>query len=202
MTIANNNNLVNPRDLISAYHKSLIHALEIYTSQSLEQIDPNEIIGPSNLDFVGNRRSVHVSRDEQNTCLKSSETYAELKALDDPYTDNYSFTPTITKTRLQETSHTFMHDYFELSRNNAIKEIKRVEEECLRLYDSEKATNSNKIMNNEIMSEDELEELRAQLFGKKFCFLINTEFGLYNEFRLLTVVADFYLSQNEIDIIR
>jgi hypothetical protein len=87
-------------------------------------------------------------------------------------------------------------DFVHESRMRAIEELKKAEQETLRYYETIKADASMK-RNQDLSDKEMAEKWRSQIFAKKFCFLIELD----HPTKLLTLVADYYLNQNQIDLI-
>ena len=87
-------------------------------------------------------------------------------------------------------------DYLNQNRMKTIDDLKKAQEETLEYY----KINSDRFK-SELTNEKNIEELKIQLFAKKFYFQVNfkqSEKKLW-PFKVFTFVTDFYLSQYYID---
>ena len=89
-------------------------------------------------------------------------------------------------------------DYLNQIRVRTIKELRSAKEESLLNYSGQ--FNYSK----EINYNEKIEELKSQLFSKKFCFQVRLTNKDYKPliFKLITFVTDFYMSPIDINILK
>lgn len=89
-------------------------------------------------------------------------------------------------------------DYLNQVRVRTIKELRLAKEESL-LYYAGRFNYSKEINYNE-----KIEELKSQLFAKKFCFQVRLTNKDYKPliFKTITFVTDFYMSSTDINILK
>lgn len=194
------NKFTNARIHIADYYASLRNELDIYTEELLEKFKDD--------DKIEYDEAEKEEEDEEDTLTatsrvnedKKEEQNFEVESFNDPYSEKFVYDDLEARV-IEVGKSTKVKDYVNMVRSNAIKELKKVEEENLRYYNS----NSSRIkfdrdkMNT---SPECLEELRAQLFATKFSFLVLVEeFENKSVFKLFTFIVDFYLNDNDIGIL-
>lgn len=88
-------------------------------------------------------------------------------------------------------------DYLNAVRRKVINDVNAVRNENLKYFESIRSEFERDISK---LSNDEIEALRARLFANKFSFVVKFEVSK-GVSKLLVFFVDFYLSQNEIEIL-
>ena len=166
-----------PKLLIVDYYDDLIRDIDIYTEEQLAKYSQDDLLPI-----------------ESNPEYPSS---VEIEGLKDPYKIEYKNESEINVTP----GWTKIIDYLNLVRSKAIEEINKAKEENLERYELNKSKYKYDRNN---MSDENLEEMKRELFKEKFCFLIRFEKfeSESTKFELVTVVTDFYLDHNERHLIK
>ena len=170
---SSNNQFHSPKMLIVDYYDDLIRDIDIYTEELLQKYSQDDLLT--------------IAKPEK---LDFCDEFVFFK---NPYRIEYENDLKINVTQ----GSTKIHEYLNLVRSKAIEEINKAKEENLQRYEI------NKLRNKIDGTEEKLEEMRRELFEKKFCFLLRIDYDyIFNEennnlFKLHTIVTDFYLDQYE-----
>lgn len=166
-----------PKQVIIDYYDDLIYKLDIYAEEYLKKIANNE-------SFDDKNELLDKKLDQSDEETMNSDLYYQPieKQFEDPYSDKYALDEP-----LKFNKACMVKDFVHIERVRAIEVIKEIQKERL---EEMKSTTSKP------------SSVEEALFGKKFGFLV--EIDDYNEqvknmkFRLLTVIVDFYLEQDDI----
>lgn len=88
--------------------------------------------------------------------------------------------------------------YLELLWSKAIEELKKAEEETLESYEINRHLYK---YDRESLTDEKVAEMRRNLFGEKFCFMIkiNQNENIFNE---LLIITDFYLDDIDLRLLK
>lgn len=178
----------NPRLLIFDYYDSHIHDIDIYTEKHIEKHSEDDLLSNVNLKIRINNDKINDARNEIEN-LK----FFEIDSIVDPYRGVYKFD--LNQPIKVTSGSTKIRDYLNLVRSKSIEEIKKVREENLERYETNKQKyNYNR---NIEMTSEKVEEIRRELFKKGFCFLLKFKniFGenVSTPYEFVTIITDFYL---------
>ena len=194
-----------PSLLIDDYYHSLISEIDIYTDETIKEYRKEGLPIITTVKYRPDK-----SFDKKQT--NENEKFG-FEALNNPYkSKKYRINPT----KIPEIRKVYeAKKYMNKIREKAIEEIRKVRDENL---EYNKANKERLKLDKENLTEEKLEELKSQLFAKKYCFLVNKRpiYERYQEgmqinryferysplFNLHTVITDFYLRQSDIDYIR
>jgi hypothetical protein len=163
-----------PKIIIIDYYDDLISRLDIYAEETLENVKENEYV------------NVKVFENEEQNKEAIDNRYNSVKEqFKDPYSDEYTFDDAI-----ESRKGVLLKDFVHLERMKAINEIKKIQKDRLEELKLSK------------MRPTSVEE--ALFGGNKFCFLINIEKcikGKKTNFKMMTIIVDFYLDKANIELV-
>ena len=173
-----------PSLLIADYYDSLISQLDIYTEERIKE-----------------HKEKALSQIDSNNSDEESSNETRVEKF-----ENRSLKYKIDRSEFAiVTEVTQVEDYLNEVRQKAIDEIRKVKDENLDHYNG----NKDKF---KLFSDDNLEELKSNLFANRFCFLVNIKtIGIKcwettvrngSLFKLHIVITDFYLNESDIESIR
>ena len=89
-------------------------------------------------------------------------------------------------------------DYLNQVRMRTIEELRKEQNEALEYYKL-----NSLVFQNQLKDETKIEELKSQLFGKKFYFQVLYKPSYRDNwiFNLFTICVDFYMSPDDIDLL-
>ena len=93
-------------------------------------------------------------------------------------------------------------DYLNHVRNSTIEELKTVQKDSIDYFNS--ISFQFKQKHDQLTGEKNLDEIKSEIFGKKFIFQVRFEPKQEDDewiFNLYTVVSDFYMSTSDINIL-
>jgi hypothetical protein len=159
-----------PKQIIIDYYDDLINQLDIYAEESLEKISNTDESIDDNIPPI----SIWFKIERDPDLYKSIE-----KRFDDPYHIRFKHSLPI-----KCAQNVLLKDFVHSERIKAINVIKEIQKE--RLEEVKLAA----------VKPTTREEA---LFGKKFAFLLKID-NTSAKFKLLTLIADFYLDENQVKI--
>lgn len=179
---------MHPKIVIINYYDSLISDLDIYVEEFLKSLEIEKSSGGEDDALLGieNKRQSdsNESDNENDNLVDYSFDQNQIVNLFEKYNDEYVYEDNVEEDISKITS---KRDYFNLIRSKAIAEIRKIQKYNL---DSLKIDSSSNWA-------------REDLFGNKYCFLIKMESFQYDlNFKMLTIVVDFYLDQDECDYLK
>lgn len=197
---------VSPKLVIIDYYDSLINQIDIYTEELIEKCQDNDLL----LHVFGgeNPGRQKTTLGEELTNYQNGPEMFDFFI--DPYNDEYDLdNASITNSKFVP-GVTRIKEYLNSLRMSAIEEIRTAQEENIRYYES--IRNRVEIERNS----EKIELLRSQIFSNRFCFLMrivvensplsSSYLRSYPRcdaiFKLFTIVVDFYMSDEEIDLLK
>jgi len=187
--------------LVINHFDELTTQVDIYTEKLLARFDDNDLL----VDFV-KRKSQNDDKTETSEKDEQIES-AQNNVRIDPYSDKYSY-ESCARFEMPPES-TTVKEYLNSSRNKLLDEMKKIKEEIFRSVESEELT----VDQDRKDDEEYMEELKSQIFAKRFCFLFDfketprktysdLEIIYSNEclFDLCLIVTDFYMNSQETNV--
>ena len=162
-----------PKIEIINHFDNLINQLDIDIEESLEKYNDEQILG----DIKCFQRDIPSTEYPRGLFLYFNESSSKTNISEDIWPDSTKVT-----------------DYLRQIRTRTIDELRKAQEDTLEYYKS---------ISSQINRYDQKisirDEIKRQLFGEKFYFQLchsTLIFGLY------TIVTDFYMSPNDIDVLQ
>lgn len=182
---------------ISGYFDSLVHEVDIYTEELLKQIGDYEPISPkqaiSEFSYSFNSRPNKV-RKEQSA---------------DPYSHEYTYEQENTDLieRPRKKIKLSIKDQINEHRTKVISVIRMAEKESYEHYNSIKSQVTFNAIDD--TTKAKIDNLYGQIFAEKFYFVLGIDKnwnGLISKeesnFNLVIILSDFYLSQDDLNLLK
>lgn len=174
--MSSKNNL-SAKILIIDYCDELVRQIDIYTEQTLERINDNDVIVPKERE----KQAV----DPRNFCQSEEDSFA------DPFNDKYEYTDS----RVLPISGTKVKDYVNNVRLRAIEEVDKFLVQSLEYYEANKSRINEAVELNE-----------ADLFANRFVFTLNFEnmedIDDSMPFKMALIISDFFLNHSDLDLLK
>jgi hypothetical protein len=164
--------------LIIDYCDELVRQIDIYTEQTLERTNDNDVI-------VLPKEREKQAVDARNFCHSEEDSFAE------PFNDKYEYSDS----RVLPISGTKVSDYVNNVRLKAIEEINKFLAQSLEYYEANKSRINEAVELNE-----------ADLFANRFVFTLNFEnmedIDDSMPFKMALIISDFFINQSDLDLLK
>ena len=171
--------ILSPKIEIINHFDNLIHQIDIDIEESIKKYKENKFLGELNIFTVEKRDS------------------RKYYLVNIAYFDLNESSQTMSESMIEWSESTKVIDYLNQVRQKTIDELRKAQEDSLE-YLKSKSCNLDHIKESK-----DVEEMRSRLFADKFYFQVLYK-PKYQEswvFNLFTIVADFYLSQSDINLL-
>ena len=186
--------------LITEYYDSLISQLNIYTEEKIKEYKEKGLPEKRINNICACGGIIYVDKNYH---------YYGVETMKNPYKEQIYTIDRNDRPIIEITDISEAEEYMNKVRQRAIDEIRKIKEENLKFYNA----NQDKFkVDRTALTDEKLEELKCQLFGNRFCFLVEkrpVEIREYWEkasklplFNLHIILTDFYLRESDIDYIR
>ena len=190
---------ITPPLLITEYYDSLISQVDIYTEEKIKEYKEKGLPEKRINSIVACGRRI---------CAGNPQNYG-IESLKNPYEKQKYTRDRNDKPKIEITDIIQAEEYMNKVRQQAIDEIRMVQDENLKFY---KANKEKFKVDRKNLTDEKLEELKSQLFANRYCFLVKKQPIEIREhwekpskiplFNLHIVITDFYLRESDIDFIR
>ena len=170
------------------YYDSVRAEIDIYAEKLSEKYKEN--------DWLSSIYEPKTQRPKSRIKNYGLKTYG-IEVYNDSYSDAYTYNDVDTQSTDPKT--TKMVDYINGVRAKAIDETKKAEAETLKYYEANKI--NIRMMRKQTQDDILEEDLNRKMYANSFCFnlVVDERHSLY---KLVTVVADFYVNANHIEILK
>jgi hypothetical protein len=189
--------VTDPRILIIDYYDLLINSIDIYTEETLIELakiqaTPAIVTPKTCCDKFNHGHYEQMRRRHEHFCYEDDGEFM---------CSRHSHAASSHQAQQQRHRKGVDADYLNKARMKAIVEIKKVQEESLKLYklNSAKIDAEYKRLKLENPDQDEEELLRQVIFAKKFAFVVIIDGNKFKfKFEAFTIFCDFYINENNV----